>query len=341
MSRENRYYEPRQVYEIVSRTKAHQPFPPTELSNEILAGILGRALGALRIILCHFVFMANHDHHLALSEDGEGLSNFYRDIKKHMTDAVKVLASLEQLNMWQDRSNVMHIPLLRDILRKILYIYANPVVAGLVDSIDDYPGLNSWKAFLECAPRIDACVRVRARYYRKQALEKLPALPEDGVLSAAEDLQRVEQLRGLKKAVEPAEVVVYPFAWLALFNITEPEQIQRIRDTIVRLVRRKEARLREQRARSGQRVMGAERLKRAQYMGEMIPKKHHRQVSVSCSDRVLRVKLIDFRKRLQEECKVLYRRARKGEVVLWPDGVFIPWLPTRWSGHAAPIAMRV
>jgi hypothetical protein len=56
---------------------------------------------------------------------------------------------------------------------------------------------------------------------------------------------------------------------------------------------------------------------------------------------VLRVKLIDFRKRLQEECKVLYRRARKGEVVLWPDGVFIPWLPTRWSGHAAPIAMRV
>jgi len=340
MARENRYFEPRQVYEVVSRTKRHQPLPPTALSNEILGGILGRALHALRVILCHFVFMGNHDHHLVLSEDGEGLSNFYRDTKKHITDAVKVLVKLEQLNLWGDRSNVMHIPLLRDILKKICYIYGNPVVAGLVDSIDDYPGLNSWKAFLECEPRVDACVRIRTRFYRQKALKTLPALPEDGVLSAEEDLERVQQLRAISKGVEQEEIVVYPFAWLALFNITDPAQILRVKNLIVRRVRQKEAKLRAQRAQSGQRVMGAERLKRAQYMGEMIPKKRHRQVSVSCSDTPLRVKLIKFRKKLQEECKALYRLARKGEIVQWPDGVFIPWLPTRWSG-LAPIAMRV
>ena len=63
--------------------------PPTETSNEIRLGTLGRTQRDNKVELCHFVDMNNHSHSMAVSTTGENLSKFHMELKKKTTDALK------------------------------------------------------------------------------------------------------------------------------------------------------------------------------------------------------------------------------------------------------------
>ena len=331
--REPRYFIPFRTYEVTSRTRRHMPFAPTVTTNMILTGIIARILRFLKLDLCHFVLMGNHDHSIVVPHSGIDLSNFYKQSKKRRTDAVKAMMRIPQLNMWEDRSNVMRIPFIHDVSDRIAYIYANPAAADLVDTIADYPGLNSWQAFLECEPRVDAEVVYKVRYYHQAAL---PPIPEGGVLSAEDDDKCVAHL--MKQTAFKEEYLrIRPFAFLKKFGITNPATIAKFRDVVVEKVMVLEAGHRARREAEGRTVLGAEALQRMPFMSEMIPKKHGRKVSLYVSDPKVRKQLLRQQKRIRTDLELLQdaikKGKKKGNEVQWPHGFFRPGVAPTWGEH--------
>lgn len=279
--------------------------------------------------MCNFVQMSNHNHQLNIPAFPGALSKVYGETKKGITEALKALGGIEQLNLWEDRSVAAVVPTLEDVVARHVYMFCNPAKANLVDSIDHYPGLSSWKAFKHCEASVHAKVSFKVRAYHKEAI---PRLPESNVLSEEEDQRLVEELRASGKYFDET-FTIQPFAWLALFGITERRDIERVRRRIISTVYKQEAKLRKKRTCD---VIGCENLKRQAYFTPHTPSRKQRTVFVFCKDKQLRLEIIALVKAIEAECDECYERAKRGLPAEWPDGVFIPWLPPPRFGTGPP-----
>ena len=306
--------------------------PPNQTSNEIKLGILGRTQRDSKVELSHFVDMNNHSHTLAVSNHCRELSDFYMEIQKKTTDAVKALLGLSSLSLWEGRPTVAKVATLDDVINRIVYIYCNPSNASLCDSIEEYPGINSWSAFLQCEPRVDAEVVVDARWYPVSEIPKLPARS----LSPKQDARIHQELLGSEKALSHP-IIIKPFKWLEFFGIIEAEKIERIRRKIINRVRENERGNAEARRAAGKRSVPRSVLVREPYMKPHTPKKKERKIYLICSDRELRVELLEQFQQILDRCRECYRKAKEGLRVEWPPGTFTPWFPPGIT-FTAPVA---
>jgi hypothetical protein len=322
MPRSRRVVQKNAVYEVVSRASHHLPLPPTETTNEILKGIYGRSLRDGNVTLCNFVEMNNHSHQHFIPTQPKALPKVYGEMKKCITESLKALLGLDYLTLWEPRATVAILPRFEDVVARLVYLFCNPAKAGLVDSIDAYPGLSSWEAFKTCPPSVDATVSIPVRYYHKAAI---PRLPERNVLSAEEDTIMLEALQSSEDVFQET-LEIRPLAWLQPFGITKKEEIERIRKRIIKMVYEQEEKYRLGRTYS---VMGAEVLKRQEYFRPHVPRKRERKIFVICGDTDLRTKIIQFVQGISAKCRECYEQAKRGVAVSWPDGVFLPWLPPR------------
>lgn len=322
MPRQNRVYTQNHVFEIIPRAREHLPMPPTRTSNEIKLGILGRAQRDNKVDLCHFVDMNNHSHNLAVSHTGQELAKFYMEVQKKTTDAVKALVGIRRLSLWEDRPTVARVVDLEAVINRIVYIYCNPSKAALCDSIDEYPGITSWSAFLNCEPSVDAEVTIDARWYPVSEVPRLPARS----LSPSQDAALHRELLQSEKA-QPHPIVLKPFKWLEQFGITEPLRIENIRKQIIRRVREAERTNAEARATANTRCVPSAVQMREPYMKPHTPKKKERKIFIICSDKEQRIELIQHYKWIFSRCRECYRKLKEGVRVDWPPGTFIPWLP--------------
>jgi hypothetical protein len=322
MPRANRAFSENTIYEIIPRTRASLPMPPTKTSHEIKLGILGRTQRDSKLELCHFVDMNNHSHTIAVSNRCETLSKFYMELQKKTTDAVKALLGLSSLSLWEDRPTVAEVATLEDAIKRIVYIYCNPSNASLCDSIEEYPGIHSWTAFLTCEPHVDAEVAIDARWYPVSEIPQLPARS----LSRQQDARIHQELTASEKAISHP-IIVKPFKWLEVFEIIEPDKIERIRQKIIAQVRETEQSNAEARLAAGKRCVPRDVLLREPYMKPHTPKKKERKIYLICGDRELRLELLDRFRRTLARCRECYRKAKEGLRVEWPPGTFTPWFP--------------
>ncbi len=307
--------------------------PPTKTSNEIRLGILGRAQRDNKVELCHFVDMNNHSHSMAVSITGENLSKFHMELKKKTTDAVKALLGLASLSLWEERTGVFKIATLEDAIARVVYIYCNPSNAGLCSSVDNYPGLSSWSAFKECEPSIDAQVVIYARWY---PVAEIPRLPLERSISPRQDAALYQELKASENAVDHP-VVLKPFKWLETYGVTEPQEIEKIRQRIVNGVRDRERANALARAKSAAPTISAAALKQAPYMKLHKPKRKERKIFLICSDRDLRLRLLESFRHTIWRCRECYQKAKAGIRVEWPPGTFTPWFP---PGFVFPVPVH-
>lgn len=322
MPRANRAFSDNTIYEVVSRTRNCLPMPPTATSNEIKLGILGRTQRDSKVELCHFVDMNNHSHTLAVSNECENLSKFYMELQKKTTDAVKALLGIPSLSLWEDRPTAAEVATLDDTIDRIVYIYCNPSNASLCDSIEQYPGINSWSAFLQCEPTVDAEVVINARWYPVSEIPKLPARS----LSPKQDVCLHQHLTASTKAINHP-VVVKPFKWLEVFGIVDPDKIEEVRQKIIAQVREKQRENAESRLAAGRRSVPRAVLLREPYMKPHRPKKKERKIYLICGDKELRLELLRRFSGIFARCRECYRKAKEGIRVEWPPGTFTPWFP--------------
>jgi hypothetical protein len=50
---------------------------------------------------------------------------------------------------------------------------------------------------------------------------------------------------------------------------------------------------------------------------------------LTSGDKEVRKQIIAFVRQISEKCRQSYERLKQGLPVIWPEGVFIPWLPPK------------
>jgi hypothetical protein len=325
MSRSPRVVFENTLYEIVPRAREGLPLPPTEVTNQLLTGIIARTQRDEKVTLCNFVEMNNHAHQHCIPSDPEQHTKFYMEYQKKVTDTVRRLTKRSRLTLWEGRPSVIRLAELDDAVKRLVYIFLNPAKAGLVNSIDEYPGLSTWKAFTTCEASVDAEVRLKAYWTRVSRLERLPP---GNRLSPSCDKAIAARLRDSGDALE-YELVVKPLAWLKVYGVTDPCQVERIRQRIMSEVYAGEAVLAKERRESGRGVIGAQRLKHQEYLKSHTPKKKERNIFLICSNHSLRLTLIQVFRDIFAACRSCYRALKAGLPHEWPPGTFIPWVPPR------------
>jgi hypothetical protein len=325
MSREIRVVRADTLYEICPRAREGLPLPPTSTTNQLLAGILARTQRDDKVTLCNFVEMNNHTHQHVIPDDPHKHVKFYMEYQKKVTDTVRKLTKLKCLQLWEERPSVFFLAELDDAIRRIVYLFLNPATAGLVATIDDYPGLSTWNAFKTCKPSVDAEVTLQAHWTPVSVLE---ALPKGNRLSPVNDREMARRLRETEGTLEYT-LTLKPLAWLRVYGVTDPEQIEAIRQRIIKAVYAEEATLAKERIEQGKPILGPERLKQQQYLRSHIPKKKARRIFVICGDDVLRPQIIAAHKEISDRHSKCYQNLKDGRPHEWPPGTFIPWVPPK------------
>ena len=305
------------------RAREGLPLPPTEVTNQLLLGILARTQRDDKVTLCNFVDMNNHSHQFVIPHNPEMYARFYQEYQKKVTDTVRKLLRLKTLNLWEGRPSLPVLPKLEDAISRLIYIFLNPATAGLVNSIDDYPGISSWKAFKECEPSVTAEVKIEAKW---TPVSRLKSLPANNRLSKANARTMAMKFAADKYTI-PYDLVLKPLAWLACYDIANPEVIEAIRQRIIKAVYDGEAALRKLRTEKNSSVIGAEKLKQQEYLAPHTPKKKGRKIFVICGDSTHRQKIIADIKSICDKCRQCYHALKKNLPHEWPPGTFIPWIP--------------
>lgn len=331
MPRSRRVIFSNTLYEIVPRAREGLPLPPNELTNQLLTGILARTQRDEKVTLCNFVEMNNHAHQHCIPNEPAQHSKFYMEYQKKVTDTVRRLTKRTSLNLWERRPGVIRLAELEDAIGRLVYIFLNPAKAGLENSIDDYPGLTTWKAFTTCEASVDAEVRIDAYWTPVSYLERLP---NGNRLSPACDKNMAARMRESEGTVR-YELIVKPLAWLKLYGISEPERVERIRQRIISEVYAGEAKLARERREQGRGVFGAQRLRHQEYLKSHNPKKKERKIFLICGNHSLRPTLIEIFQDIFAACRTCYLALKAGLPHEWPPGTFVPWVPPRLCQQAS------
>jgi hypothetical protein len=319
MARRNRYFESGAFYEVIFSAREGLPLPCRIIIELILRAALAWALRDDAVILCHFVWMGNHAHLLVICKDAKQFAKFYGELQKRITDCLKALLGLPHLDLWQGSPVVIRIADLGAAIKKAVYIYSNPPKAGLVESIEEYPGYSSWQAFQGVSNALDACFQETAPWVE---LPDMPRALSKG-FTERQDQELAQQFLAAKS--RDYQIKIFPNAWMKCFGIEDPAEIQGVNRQIRLGLREAEDDFAAKRKRP---VIGAAKLRRQALMRPHTPKKRDRRVFVMASCSKLRKQLIDTYNAICALCAECYSRYLHGDfLVRWPPGTFPPPLP--------------
>lgn len=317
------------VYEICFRARRGLPLPARRLIKLVIDSALARTQrDGGKVIICNYVWMANHVHMLVVSQDIAELKNFYGELKKRITDILKRLLGLEELYLWENKeARVIRVLDLDKLKRQLAYYFLNPVRAGLVDSIEHYPGESTWKAFCSVEPRVDAALESSAPWIR---LPSIPALASARP-TVGEETRIINEIKSRNKKQHFLKVL--PLACFKVFGITDAEDLETQRSKVIEMVRNEEAALREQRTKKRLSVLGAVRMLLEPITTEGYkPAKNGRIVYFLSSIKELRIEFYERYQAFCRNCRECYRRACRGDSnVEWPPGAFLPPIPPRFN----------
>jgi hypothetical protein len=323
MGHRARYYESQKLYAITFRTIEGLPFVATSYMKLLIRGVMARVQRDKKVTLCHFLWMGNHAHVLAIFEDSQQAVNFYAEAQKKLTESLKALLGLSHLRLWEGRPVVAPVLDLPAAIEQVAYLYANPARANLVESISDYPGCSSWDTFQQIAtsktPNVDVRVEAKEMWV---PYSKIPLLPTAALKKHA-DLDFAETLY---KKGRPHSLDLYPNAWMKCFGVTTPERVAYVNQAILERLAKNEQQHRDTRMKDNKGVLGERLLRIQPIMRHYIPKRtaNRRRVFVICSDNELRVSFIMKVKALCQLARQYYRDALRGVLRNWPPGMFKP-----------------
>ena len=315
--RRRRMLRSKKMYDLCFRSLRGLPLPARTLTTLIIESIMGRILCSEAVIVCGYVWMSNHVHMQVFSLDCSALTHFHERLKKRLTDFLKRLLNLSELHLWDNRTTLGEVLDLQAAIDRIVYTYLNPVRAGLVRSIDDYQGCNTWKEFLSVPADVNASVEREVPWILATDIEGLshenPSLGEEQTLIKSIELQASQRTRNI--------VRMMPLKWLEAFGIVEPVEIEKIRQRIIAQVRDEEARLAPKTAPS-RRVEGFV------VTDAYLPRKKQRKVFMYSSCRELRWAFLETFRRFINQCNDCYLLMKRGCLeVPWPPACFKPPIP--------------
>ena len=296
---------------VTSRTEEGLPFVPTRLMRLIVLGILARGQFLFNVTISHFLVMGNHIHLLMVVTNPDNVAAFMNHFKTESAHAINNLLGRRKRTVWCDGYDAEPILTLSDTIEKIAYLYTNPQDADLESIIEKFPGVSSWQMFTS------ARHSATALWVPRSALE--------GQAGVEHEVLYRRLLVSTKRA---HTFTLSPNAWLKLFGVTKPEQIDDINKQVVARVRQLEAEFEDTRLRDGKPVLGADKLKAQPMDMPFSPKKFSPRMWCICSDVELRKEFIAYIKALIAQAREVSARWRLGDFSLpYPLGLFPPRFP--------------
>ena len=140
-----RHSLPGGLYEISIRvTGQHLLLAPGPELNDLVLGVIGRALDGKEGVAIHaIVVLSNHYHMLVSVTDSAALSDFQQFVNGNIARKVNRLLARTG-TLWERRFRA--IPVIGDTcaqLWRLRYILAHGVKEGLVGRVEDWPGVSS------------------------------------------------------------------------------------------------------------------------------------------------------------------------------------------------------
>lgn len=301
------------MYDVCFRSVKGLPLPPRALTTLLIESAMARTLAINDVLVCNFVWMANHPHIELYSQDMKSFANFHGQIKKRLTDSLKRLLGMNRLNLWIDRTSVGEVLDLEAAIRRIIYAFVNPARARQAKCIDDFTGSNTWKEFLAAEANVNAFVEKIVPWIQATDIEPLSKRNP----SRTEERRIVEDLTEKSKSRMQA-LRVYPFKWLEAFGITDPIEIEKIRQRIIKAVREEEA------------IYANEKFPDRGLAGyvitdEYIPPAKERSVFMYGSDIDIRLACLNDHDLVEAACRNCYLLMKAGHTQIgWPPECFVP-----------------
>lgn len=294
-------------YELCTSVQSGLPFVATAYMRFLLAGVLAAAQALYPVTVCHFVVMGNHIHFIIIVQNPEDVVHFMRYFKTEVAHIMNRLLGTTGQSFWVDGYDSVMILSPEKLLERMEYIYLNPVSAGLVRSIEDYPGLNTFPCLAS------EKVTIQGKKISRDSVEELP----HGYLNKR---KRAELARQFAEGpgVE-CELVIEPWAWLKSFSYSREWDIEEVRARFLSRLKEREEKTRKEH------VLGAQALEeqdiRKPYKSE---REGQKMLCMShCPEQ--RKTVIDFLKTQIGYAREAYQRRKRGEKsALPPPGFFLP-----------------
>ena len=322
MPRRRRYIESNSLYEVVFRARRGLPFACLKVIELIIKSALARTQRDCKVLLCHFLWMANHPHILLIAKDAAQLVRFYGELEKRITDSLKRLLDMEYLDLWEGRPSVIRIADMEAAIERVVYLYCNPSKAGLISSIDQYPGYSSWRQFQKTRSALSARITEKVPWIRLPDISRVPRRN----LSGRQDDFLARKMRS--KASKFHRLTLLPNAWMKCFGIRGSKEIEQVNQNIQQAIYSNEGQYHVERLVQRKSVLGLNGLKQQPIMAAHVPQRKSRKIFVIARDNDLRCAIIEATQRICELCYECYESYLRGcFLVRWPPGTFPPPLP--------------
>jgi REP element-mobilizing transposase RayT len=144
-----RNFDPRTIYFVTSRTaQSRFLMAPSDKTNELIGGILARAVRQCEVEIFAYVFTSNHFHAMVRAPSPVAMSKFMQRLQSNI--AIKV----GRLVGWEGRffgRRYSAEPIVDEgaQVERLIYILKHGVKEGLVPEVKQWPGLSCVQALLE------------------------------------------------------------------------------------------------------------------------------------------------------------------------------------------------
>jgi len=307
----------KRLYDVCFRALQGLPLPARAVTTLFLESILARLVATEQVVVCAYVWMANHQHMQLFSLDTGYLSFFHGQLKKRLSYFIKRLPGLSHLRLWDNRTTLAEVLDLDAAIDRFVYSFLNPVRAGLVRSIDHYQGCNTWKEFLTAPPDLYAVIEKEVPWILATDIEPL----SQSNPSYSEERRVVAEIKEKASERQTHTLRIYPFRWLEAFGISDPEEIERVRARIV-------ARVREEEAALASTIDPIQRIEGFVVADEYKPPRKERKVFMYASSLARRLAHLEQYDWFIKRCRECYELMKQGfRDIPWPPGCFIPPAP--------------
>ena len=143
MARQLRYMpKAHTVFEITSRTvQGRHLLRPSKVLNDLILGIIGRAMRLYGVRVYLFVFLSNHYHLIASALDAETLSRFMCYLNGNLAKEAGRLHDWRE-RFWGRRYSAIAILEEGSLLDRVRYVLSQGCKEGLVLRPGDWPGVH-------------------------------------------------------------------------------------------------------------------------------------------------------------------------------------------------------
>jgi REP element-mobilizing transposase RayT len=309
MAKKRKLYVENTVLFLTSRVEKDLPFPAYTLINAALFGILARAKSLYNISICHFVFMSNHFHMLAVVRNPADVPNFIRLLKLESASAINRICGIRQNTVWTDGFDDPIVLTSDKIINTIKYIYKNPASANLVNSIEQYPGISSWNMFKKKEHNKECVWLKRSQFHKINNL---------AFMTDKKQQEIINNLAGDEPIFHTFDLE--PNAWMDCFPEYKNADQEEINNRIIQEVLEEEKKLEHPKG-----VVGVKKLKTQAINKKFKSSKYGKRMLCISSNIELRKTYITYFKSLTQLAQKAYKEIKNGICnILFPAGMFMP-----------------